>query len=157
MKTVSIVLGLMISVGLAGGCAEATRPCGGDGTTVQAGGGDYCVYRASIVIVGGFECPASMPFRMDFDTATVCGNRGFDDLDVPQDICERAFVPCTDDPSDAGPIAQCDAGRGDCDQDPRNGCETALTTLSNCGACGVPCQGLSMTCSTGVCRTDTLR
>jgi hypothetical protein len=44
--------------------------------------------------VGGFDCPANMRFRQDFARATVCSNRGFDGVDVPGDVCVRAFIPC---------------------------------------------------------------
>ena len=41
---------------------------------------------------------------------------------------------------DAGPdAAPCSAGFGDCDGDLSNGCETALTSLMNCGSCAVVC------------------
>jgi len=33
----------------------------------------------------------------------------------------------------------CLVGFDDCDEDPNTGCETALTTLSDCGTCGSPC------------------
>ncbi|MEZ4310934.1 MAG: hypothetical protein R3F14_23070 [Polyangiaceae bacterium] len=33
----------------------------------------------------------------------------------------------------------CDAGYGDCDGDPQNGCETPLDTTDHCGACGTAC------------------
>lgn len=41
--------------------------------------------------------------------------------------------------SGRGCRAYCDAGFADCDADPRNGCETALGTIENCGACGDAC------------------
>ncbi|GAQ92354.1 hypothetical protein KFL_009900010 [Klebsormidium nitens] len=37
---------------------------------------------------------------------------------------------------------QCNFGRGDCDRDDvnsQNGCETDLTTIQNCGGCGIQC------------------
>ncbi len=37
-------------------------------------------------------------------------------------------------------IAVCQAGRADCDGDPRTGCETDLSSPSSCGACGVACR-----------------
>ena len=36
-------------------------------------------------------------------------------------------------------IGACGAGFGDCNGDPRDGCETPLTTTSDCLACGTPC------------------
>jgi hypothetical protein len=50
-------------------------------------------------------------------------------------------------------VASCDAGFGDCDGVASNGCEAALHTTTNCGACGVACtraNGLG-TCDTGTC------
>jgi hypothetical protein len=45
----------------------------------------------------------------------------------------------------------CDAGRGDCDADPANGCETDLSSdTSNCGACNAVCSGLDP-CLAGTC------
>ncbi len=43
---------------------------------------------------------------------------------------------------------------GNCDGNWANGCETDLTTLSNCGGCGVPCNPPNTTgqsCATGTC------
>jgi hypothetical protein len=48
----------------------------------------------------------------------------------------------------------CEAGYGDCDGDPSNGCETALNTLEQCGACDTPCEssdGQLVTCESGSC------
>lgn len=51
-------------------------------------------------------------------------------------------------------VDRCPAGTGDCDGDPANGCEVALDTLTDCGACGVPCGGAHATasCDGFVCR-----
>jgi hypothetical protein len=46
-------------------------------------------------------------------------------------------------------FVECIPGFGDCDDDLDNGCETALTTLTDCGACGRPCDGAS--CAGGSC------
>jgi hypothetical protein len=42
---------------------------------------------------------------------------------------------------------------GDCDSNPDNGCETSLTTGTNCGHCGTACAPANATgdCSTGTC------
>ena len=42
------------------------------------------------------------------------------------------------DENDSGEIF-CDPGWGNCDDDPLNGCETALNTNVNCGDCGQIC------------------
>jgi hypothetical protein len=52
--------------------------------------------------------------------------------------------------------AGCREGFGDCDANPGNGCETALSTPNHCGACGVVCAGAphaTAVCTAGVCAT----
>ncbi len=50
--------------------------------------------------------------------------------------------PCCSGFQDVGGVcAPCATGTGDCDGDPANGCETALDTVGNCGACGNVCPG----------------
>jgi hypothetical protein len=50
-------------------------------------------------------------------------------------------------------IDSCNAGFGDCDSSATTGCETALNTLTNCGACGAGCafDNASASCATGTC------
>ena len=42
----------------------------------------------------------------------------------------------------------------DCNHNPVDGCETPLTTSSNCGGCGIPCNlvGGTSDCSSGSCQ-----
>jgi hypothetical protein len=48
-------------------------------------------------------------------------------------------------------VSRCDPGRGDCDGNAGNGCETSLRdTLAHCGACGAACPALPR--ATTVCR-----
>lgn len=42
--------------------------------------------------------------------------------------------------------ASCTAGWGDCNGDPSDGCETALDTLGQCGACNKACTGVDAIC-----------
>ncbi len=144
---------LLVAMAWLTGCAEATNSnaCG-DGDAVTVNGESYCVYRESVVIVGGFDCPASMPYRIDFQHATVCGNHGFDGVDVPEDVCARVFVPCTEPEPDGG-ARPCDDGFADCNEISADGCETALNTVTDCGACGVTCStpNGSSTCERGQC------
>jgi hypothetical protein len=58
-------------------------------------------------------------------------------------------------------IGKCDKGFGDCNQAPGDGCETSLSTLSDCGGCGIPCAFANATascpdgaCELGACSTD---
>jgi hypothetical protein len=50
-------------------------------------------------------------------------------------------------------VGSCNLGFGDCDGVASNGCETLLTTNTNCGGCGVACAlpNASASCSTGTC------
>lgn len=67
-------------------------------------------------------------------------------------------------PSGASSTATCSAGLcgltctsstvGDCDAVASNGCETSLTTVTNCGACGRACAA-GQTCTGGVCMSTT--
>ena len=54
-------------------------------------------------------------------------------------------------------VAACNLGFGDCDGRSDNGCESLLVTVSDCGACGVPCQAdnAEMTCDGGECAIKT--
>ncbi|MEZ4294892.1 MAG: fibrinogen-like YCDxxxxGGGW domain-containing protein [Polyangiaceae bacterium] len=60
--------------------------------------------------------------------------------------CDAGFGDCDGDPVNGCETAggcnlSCGAGTGDCDGIAANGCETALTTQGNCGGCGVTCAG----------------
>lgn len=50
-------------------------------------------------------------------------------------------------------VEDCDAGFGDCNTDPSDGCETTLDSITNCGMCGMGCTITDGTgdCSTGSC------
>ncbi len=50
-------------------------------------------------------------------------------------------------------VPECLPGKGDCDENPANGCETSTSTVSDCGACGVSCanpHGVT-SCVAGLC------
>ncbi len=52
-------------------------------------------------------------------------------------------------------VPTCSSGWGSCDSNARNGCETALNTLTHCGSCGNVCpnsmSGASAVCNSGIC------
>lgn len=50
-------------------------------------------------------------------------------------------------------VRGCEAGRGDCDGDPANGCERSLDSLADCGGCGRACDLPNATerCDDGAC------
>lgn len=82
------------------------------------------------------------------DTLTDCG------------VCGRSCAPAGaigDCSTGTCRVGSCDPNRGDCDARPENGCETLLTTNSDCGACGSICapSGGIGDCSTGTCRLTT--
>ncbi|MCA9605496.1 MAG: hypothetical protein KC619_07865 [Myxococcales bacterium] len=47
----------------------------------------------------------------------------------------------------------CARGFADCDDDPRNGCETDLYAPTSCGGCGITC-GAGEVCSSNLCRSE---
>ncbi|MGE0789553.1 MAG: hypothetical protein AB7S26_28020 [Sandaracinaceae bacterium] len=106
-------------------------------------------------------------------TVTGCAE-GFGDCnDTTADGCESALdtpahcgqcdnvcsLPNSDVSCDAGACVSsgCSPGFDDCNGDPSDGCEAALDTVTDCGACGVPCTVANGTgsCATGTCVVDT--
>ena len=53
-------------------------------------------------------------------------------------------------------IVSCMPGFSDCDEDPQNGCETELNTLSNCAYCNDTCNipNANNICSNGICEME---
>jgi hypothetical protein len=102
-----------------------------------------------------------------------CGS-GYDDCnESPLDGCETPLDTATDcggcdrpcvasGPQATGALClstgtcrlTCTPGYGDCDLEPSTGCEQSLTTLTNCGNCGVPCAlaHAEASCASGTCR-----
>jgi hypothetical protein len=60
---------------------------------------------------------------------------------------------CTGMPGTYDCSPTCDTGWGTCNMNPDDGCETSLTTLTNCGGCGQSCSraNASVSCTTGTC------
>jgi hypothetical protein len=56
-------------------------------------------------------------------------------------------------PGPATSAPPCAGGRADCDGDPGNGCESALSSPASCGACGTRC-GAGESCVEGLCRRE---
>jgi Lectin C-type domain len=93
------------------------------------------------------DCDANeLDCESALNTLEHCGDCGIVCADVPNALpsCSAGFC---------GP-GSCDAGFGDCDEVPGNGCEEPLNTLAHCGGCNTPCDfaGAMSDCSTGVCR-----
>lgn len=97
-----------------------------------------------------------------------CG-AGFDECDgKPETVCETSLdliTSCGDcetscDSTNGTTVCEnqqcvlkgCDSGYADCNDDPVDACEVALTTdPANCGACGRDCAALGSTCATNMC------
>lgn len=95
-------------------------------------------------------------------TPTLCGGSCVDTSTDPTH-CGGCDTPC--DPlhgvgtcsGGACLLGACDPGFGDCDAMPDTGCERALDTLSDCGACGRGCvhDHATSTCAGGSCAIAT--
>jgi len=84
-----------------------------------------------------------------FNTATTAAHCG---------ACGAACMSANGAPGCVGSVCtvgMCNAGFGDCDNDPNNGCEVALGgALAHCGMCGNACPtrtNATTTCTTGQC------
>lgn len=88
----------------------------------------------------GSEDAASVCTNFETDVNN-CGGCGV--------VCSlaNATAACTDGECE---VSTCDAGFGDCDSDAANGCETPLTTTSDCGSCGNACADGEV-CTDGTC------
>lgn len=57
----------------------------GQGTQVTIDNENFCVFRQSVVIENGFDCPPMMPFFTPGDGFGVCGGRG----ELPDQLIDR--------------------------------------------------------------------
>lgn len=88
----------------------------------------------------------------------ICNNGIDDDGDGLTDCTDAADCP-TGTPCGGNEFCSqfaecgCPANWGDCDNNPANGCETQLNTISHCGGCNAPCSlpNASESCATGDC------
>jgi hypothetical protein len=95
------------------GCAQAGVAGGDDGPRVGGNG----PVDGSAAVHGS-------------DMALMCGDH----------ICSPSIgEACDNCPEDCGACPGCAPGRADCNHNPADGCETDITTIANCGACGRVC------------------
>ena len=125
--------------------------CGGCGNTcslahaTETCATGQCRIASCDSLWGNCDGTHSNGCETSLETLTDCGSCG-----TP---CSRAHATATCSGGSCS-IASCDSGWGNCDGNDANGCETDLTTLSDCGGCGVTCSlaNASETCATGSCR-----
>lgn len=126
-------------------CGACNQPCGFPNTEASCASG-VCQF---VQCAPGFgDCDADIATNgceRPLNTLTNCGGCG---------------TPCN--PPNATPscdsgvcqLTSCANGFDDCDDDPSNGCETPLNTLTDCGSCGTPCfisGAQNLNCAGGVC------
>jgi hypothetical protein len=135
--------GCETSITTVANCGSCSNACtNAHGTTACAG--SVCVPSCD---PGWGNCDGNPANGCEtpLNTLTNCGGCGTScDLPNASDTC--ASGSCA--------ISSCNAGWGNCDTNPANGCETPVNTLTNCGSCGVPCSraNATATCSTGTCQ-----
>jgi hypothetical protein len=120
------------------------RPPDTVGTRCEAG---RCVYECA---PGVGNCDGRIDAvngcEQALDTREHCGAC---DAACPEPTAFEVRRECTT----SGCVIECAALREDCNDDPRDGCETDLTQDGNCGMCGKTCEGAGNRCeSTGRCR-----
>jgi len=134
------------------GCETSLRTntdCAGCGLMCSLPGGSTSCASGSCTLTG------CAPGLADCDTVPGC-----EQSTSTMAHCGDCDTPCApangigDCSTGSCRVVSCNAGWDDCDGDDSNGCETPLTTLSNCGACGASCAlaHATETCGTGTCR-----
>ncbi|HEX7478112.1 MAG TPA: C-type lectin domain-containing protein [Polyangiales bacterium] len=146
--------------GAADGCEtslDSKSDCGGCGTpcTKASCSGGICSAIDCTTMPGFGDCDgdgASCETNLttDLNNCGACANKCAFDANV---TTPSATLTC----SAQGCQAACSAGFGDCDGNYKNGCETALDTLTNCGSCGHGCAiaNAAASCATSSCAVAT--
>ncbi len=130
--------------GTAAGGASGGTSSGGTNSGGAANGGDATGGNGDpgVPCQEGFaECDGnpSTVCEQDLGLVLSCG-----DCDTTCSS-DHGAVECDDG---ACNMLSCDAGYGDCNDDGKDGCETAITNnAANCGACGRNCAALGATCT----------
>lgn len=108
-------------------------------------GGGVCIAVPEICNLADDDCDARVDEGVDVLSSPLhCG------------VCDNACPPSPHArPTCAAGVCTlaCEPGFGDCNADPRDGCEAGLDTLSACGGCGIEC-GVAhgaATCPLGTC------
>jgi hypothetical protein len=158
--------------GAGGGCAAPDKVCNGQCTAPSPANG--CAKAPDCA-----PCPSGAHSKALCTLADTCGiqcDPGYTDCDaVAANGCEAAL---TSDPANCGncghvcsyphasatcsagacALGSCSNGYGNCDGDPKNGCETpTAAAVDACGACARACSNANVgtrICSQGVCRSS---
>jgi hypothetical protein len=126
--------------------------CGFCGNACTVANGSAACAASSCIVAGcngGYDdCDNSPTNGCEIPLATStahCGSCG--------DACGNAHGTTSCAAGNCLPV--CSSGWGDCDAQPRNGCEAPLNTVGNCGMCGrvCPANGGTAQCLAGVCST----
>lgn len=125
--------------------------CGACNATCDLPNASESCATGSCVLLGcnaGFaDCTSAPGCETPLGTASNCADCG--------DACSNAHgsVSCSGASGTYDCTPGCSAGYKSCDGDPDNGCEQAVTSLTNCGDCGLPCAfaNAAASCSTGTC------
>lgn len=140
-----------------GGCASDLTVA--DSAVLDAPPGDLVVMDGSDVVGpdnGDPDVPITMP---DVCNGMVCGAACVD-INTDVDNCGRCGFRCTGLPNVASatgvecrsgrcfvPATACAPGFAHCTTNAEDGCETNVTTSTNCGSCGNACGGATPVCT----------
>ncbi len=124
-------------------CGACGRRCGYADARASCDSGS-CVFVACHPGFGDCDVDLSNGCETALDTVDDCG--------ACDATCQLAHgsVSCA---TGSCALESCDRGYDDCDGDESNGCESALNTASDCGACDATCDLLNAdeSCATGAC------
>ncbi|MFO0625452.1 MAG: FG-GAP-like repeat-containing protein [Polyangiales bacterium] len=132
---------LRVTATSCGACGRACSTVNGAATCAAGACGITCA-------AGFGNCDGSVANGCETNTGASTAHCG---------ACGRSCAVANGAPSCAGGrcgVASCNAGFGDCDGDPSNGCETSTNTaIAHCGACGRACTVPNATaaCVAGAC------
>jgi hypothetical protein len=126
-------------------CGSCNQPCAIANAEASCAGGSCQALQCAPAFGDCDSDMASNGCEREVNTLTNCGGCG-----VPCSL-PNGTTSC-----DAGvcQLLSCANGFDDCDGDPRNGCETRLDTLTDCGSCRSTCfiaGAQDLNCSGGVC------
>src|SRR5690349_2435249 len=96
---------LLALIAVSTACSDSHGPCGSQGTFASDAESAYCVYARSqsIVIEGGFGCPAAMQFEFEAGSHRVCSDHPLDPMRLPPGLCAQGVCSQEDRPREPQP------------------------------------------------------